>query len=245
MHLTFYFQGEPFIHPSLLEMIQKAHREKIYTMVSTNGHFLDPDTCHRIVLSGLDRIIVSLDGLSQEIYQKYRIGGKVEKVIEGIKNLVKIRKEHKANHPYIILQTIVFSHNESELEQINLLAKELEVDQIEFKTAQIYDYSESPDLIPEQSLYARYFKNEEGKFEIKNKLSNQCWRMWQGCVITWDGKVVPCCFDKDATHQLGQLMHQPLKEIWRSKAYYHFRQNILQSRKSIDICTNCTEGGFT
>lgn len=71
---------------------------------------------------------------------------------------------------------------------------------------------------------------------------NECWRMWSSCVVTWDGKVVPCCFDKDATHQLGDIQSQPLKQIWKSTSYQAFRQSLLTNRQEIDICQNCTEG---
>ena len=80
------------------------------------------------------------------------------------------------------------------------------------------------------------------RYELKNKLLNQCWRMWQGCVITWDGKIVPCCFDKDAKYKLGNLERDTFESIWFSESYNNFRRSILKSRNQIDICTNCTEG---
>jgi radical SAM protein with 4Fe4S-binding SPASM domain len=61
-------------------------------------------------------------------------------------------------------------------------------------------------------------------------------------VITWDGLVAPCCFDKDATHRLGDLKATSFKEIWRSPAYQSFRQQLWKGRKNIDICANCSEG---
>jgi radical SAM protein with 4Fe4S-binding SPASM domain len=73
-------------------------------------------------------------------------------------------------------------------------------------------------------------------------MANHCWRLWQDPVITWDGLVAPCCFDKDATHRLGDLKATSFKEIWRSPAYQSFRQQLWQGRKNIDICANCSEG---
>lgn len=113
---------------------------------------------------------------------------------------------------------------------------------MKIKTAQIYDFENGHDLIPEQETYSRYKKGASGKYEIKNELLNQCWRMWQGCVITWDGKIVPCCFDKDAKYQLGNLQTERFESIWYSEAYTNFRRSVLKSRNQIDICTNCTEG---
>jgi radical SAM protein with 4Fe4S-binding SPASM domain len=53
---------------------------------------------------------------------------------------------------------------------------------------------------------------------------------------------VPCCFDKDATHQLGNIKHQSFKEIWNNENYRQFRKDISKGRKNIDICSNCSEG---
>jgi radical SAM protein with 4Fe4S-binding SPASM domain len=66
--------------------------------------------------------------------------------------------------------------------------------------------------------------------------------MWSGCVITWDGLVVPCCFDKDAKHRFGDLKNESFKKIWQSDHYNNFRNAILRSRGEIDICKNCSEG---
>jgi len=65
--------------------------------------------------------------------------------------------------------------------------------------------------------------------------------MWSSSVISWDGRVVPCCFDKDAKHQLGQLDEDSFRHIWKNKKYNAFRKQIFKARREIDICRNCTE----
>ena len=93
-----------------------------------------------------------------------------------------------------------------------------------------------------QTWYSRYKKNGDGKFSIKNELLDHCWKMWHSCVITWDGKVVPCCFDKDAHFVLGDLNQNTFKEIWTGEKYNEFRASLLRSRSEIEMCRNCTEG---
>ena len=97
-------------------------------------------------------------------------------------------------------------------------------------------------LIPLQEKYARYTKQADGTYSVKHALTNHCWKLWHACVITWDGLVVPCCFDKDAQHRLGDLKSKSFKEVWQGKEYQRFRSAILQGRDKIDICNNCTEG---
>ncbi len=242
IYLTFYFQGEPYLNPQFLELVQYAHKKKIYTATSTNAHYLNNKNARKTVESGLDRLIISIDGTTQETYQSYRIGGKLDKVIEGTKNIIKWKKELKSSKPHVIFQFLVVKPNEHQVDEVREIARELGVDQVALKTAQIYDYKNGNELIPTIDKYSRYKKKEDGTYRIKNKLLDHCWKMWHSCVITWDGKIIPCCFDKDAHFTMGNLMKNSFASIWNSDPYRKFRKSLLSSRSSIEMCTNCTEG---
>jgi radical SAM protein with 4Fe4S-binding SPASM domain len=243
LYLIFYFQGEPYLNPDFLPMVQYAHQKGIYTATSTNAHYLTDAKAKETVESGLDRLIISIDGTSQEVYEQYRIGGKLEKVIEGAKNIVKWKKVLKSKTPFVFFQFLVVKPNEHQIEAIKKLGAEIGVDQVRFKTAQVYDFQNDPHgLVPTIEKYSRYKKDKAGNRQVKSGLSNHCWKLWHANVITWDGLVVPCCFDKDATHQLGNLHTQSFKETWNNSNYKQFRQELITSRKNIDICANCSEG---
>ena len=242
IYLTFYFQGEPYLNPNFLDMVKYASDKGIYTSTSTNAHYLTEEQARKTVESKLDRLIISIDGTTQDTYEQYRIGGQLQKVIEGTKNIIEAKKVLKSNTPHVVFQFLVVKPNEHQLEYVKKLAHKLGVDEVVFKTAQVYDFENGNPLIPENIKYSRYKKNNDGTYSIKNKLLNQCWRMWSSCVVTWDGIVVPCCFDKDAKHQLGDLKNQNFKKLWKSVIYQNFRKSILKSRKEIDICKNCSEG---
>jgi len=242
IYLIFYFQGEPFINPAFLDMVRYARNKGIYTITSTNGHFLNNENARKTIESGLDRLIISVDGTTQETYESYRKEGNLEVVLQGAKNVVKWKKELKSKTPHIIFQFLVVRPNEHQIPEIYKLAEEIGIDEVKLKTAQVYDYEHGNDLIPTIGKYARYEKTDKGTWRVKNKLLNHCWKLWHACVITWDGLVVPCCFDKDATHQLGDLKNVPFPEIWKGEAYNQFRTRLLGGRDKIDICTNCTEG---
>lgn len=238
--LTFYFQGEPYLNKEFLSMVKYAHQKGIYTMTSTNAHYFTPENAVETVQSGLSRIIVSMDGVTQETYEQYRKGGSLEKVKEGTRLLVEAKRKLKSATPHIVLQFIVFGHNEHEVDQVKKLGKELGVDEVKIKSAQIYDFTNNH-LLPSSEKHSRY-KNDNGRYLIKQELMNHCWRMWSSAVITWDGKVIPCCFDKDAHYQLGTVGEESFGRIWLSEGYNEFRNKVLVNRKAIDICTNCTEG---
>jgi len=243
IYLIFYFQGEPYLNPGFLEMVRYASDKKIYTATSTNAHYLTEENARKTVESGLDRLIISIDGTTQEVYEQYRIGGNLEKVIAGARQMVKWKKELKSRTPFIIFQFLVVKPNEHQVAEIKALGKEIGVDAVWFKTAQVYDYENDPNqLITTIDTYSRYKKNAAGKYEPKGKMENHCWKLWHANVITWDGLVVPCCFDKDAMHQLGDTKNQSFKEIWNNENYRQFRKDITKGRKNIDICSNCSEG---
>lgn len=242
-YLLFYFQGEPYLNRQFLDWVRYASQKGIYTATSTNAHYLDDETARKTVLSGLDRLIISIDGTTQQTYQSYRVGGKLDKVLEGTRNVIAWKKKLKSPTPHVVFQFLVVKPNEHQVAEVKALAKELSVDAVGLKTAQIYDYQQGSPLIPEQARYTRYKKLVDGTYAIKNKLLNHCWKMWHSCVITWDGKVVPCCFDKDASHQMGDMNQASFQSIWSGAAYRRFRRSLLRSRSEIEICKNCTEGG--
>lgn len=241
-YINYYFQGEPFLHPSFLELIKEAKKHRIYTSTSTNAHFISEQKAAEIVTSGLDRLIISIDGLTQETYENYRVHGELSKVIEGTKRLVEAKKQRNSHTPYLIFQFLAVKQNEHEVPAVFQLGKEMGIDEVRIKTAQLYNYENGNPLMPENEDFSRYKKQADGTYKLKYKTGNHCWRMWSSSVLTWDGKVVPCCFDKDAKHVLGSVQQENFTDIWKSEKYQQFRRQILRGRNQIDICQNCSEG---
>lgn len=241
-YLTFYFQGEPYLNPHFLDLVQIAESKKVYTATSTNAHYLDEVNARRTVESGLSRLIISVDGATQETYQQYRVGGSLDKVLEGARNVVEWRKKLRSATPFTVFQFLVVKPNEHEMNDMLRIAKEVGVDKVVFKKAQIYDFEHGSPLIPDNPRFSRYVRKPDGSWTLRHKLENRCWKMWHSCVITWDGKVVPCCFDKDAKYVMGDLNSQSLKTIWNNEKYNAFRRQLFQKRDEIDICRNCSEG---
>ena len=209
IYLIFYFQGEPYINPVFLDMVKYAKDKGIYTITSTNGHFLNDANAKKTIESGLDRMIISVDGTTQETYENYRKEGNLESVLQGARNIVKWKKEMNSATPHTIFQFLVVKPNEHQIDEIYKIAEEIGIDEVKLKTAQVYEYEQGNDLIPTIEKYSRYKKNTDGTYSVKNKLLNHCWKLWHACVITWDGLVVQCCFDKDAQHRFCLLYTSP------------------------------------
>src|SRR4051794_19291276 len=164
MYLVFYFQGEPYLNPDFLEMVRYAALKKIYTATSTNAHYLNDSNAKKTVESGLDRLIISIDGTTQETYEAYRIGGSLEKVIEGTRNVISWKKKLQSNTPHIIFQFLVVKPNQHQIKDVRKLAKEMGVDEVKLKTAQIYDHEHGSPLMTDVEEYSRYKKNIDGTF---------------------------------------------------------------------------------
>jgi radical SAM protein with 4Fe4S-binding SPASM domain len=243
MYLILYFQGEPYLNTGFLDMVKYASEKNIYTATSTNAHYLTDENCKKTVESGLKRMIISIDGTTQDTYSSYRIGGNLDKVLEGARRMVAWKRKLNSPTPVILFQFLVVKPNEHQIEDVLRLGRETGVDKVLLKTAQIYDYADGNELIPMLDKYSRYKLNPQtGKYEIKNNLLNHCWKLWQGAELTWDGRVLPCCFDKDAQHEMGKMPESSFASIWRSARYDHFRRQVIKGRSHIDICNNCTEG---
>ncbi|MDA3780792.1 MAG: SPASM domain-containing protein, partial [Bacteroidales bacterium] len=107
--------------------------------------------------------------------------------------------------------------------------------------AQIYNFSSKTNIITDINRYSRYKKDASGNYLIKKIQYNKCKRLWQTSVITWQGKILPCCFDKSEDYIMGNINSESLQNIWLNKQYNSFRKQILKKRAKIDICNNCTE----
>ncbi|PSK99256.1 radical SAM/SPASM domain-containing protein [Cecembia rubra] len=240
-YLHLYFQGEPFLHPKFTDLVSLANQSGIFTSTSTNAHYLSEQNIKKTLDSGLKQLIISMDGITQEVYESYRVGGKLSKVQEGLGRLLQIRKEKKLLYPRVVLQFLVTGKNEHQIPELKDWAKKMGVDELQLKSTQIYNFENGSDLIPSEPQYSRYVPDGKGKWKLKKEIENKCWRMWQGAVITWDGRVVPCCFDKDGSHEMGKIGENNLEKIWKNKKYQTFRNQLLENRKQIEICKNCTE----
>lgn len=238
-YVQLFFQGEPFINPRLADMIRYARSKRMYVSVSTNAHYLRPDTVRALFVSGLDRLIVSIDGMSEATYQEYRVGGSLAKVL-GALDLLDAERAASPSSMEVVLQFLITRANEHEIPALRALAAKHRA-AVALKTIQVYSLESAEQFLPREEKYRRY-TIEAGELRMKGALRNRCVRLWERSVITWDGVVVPCCFDKNAAYPLGTVNGRRFRDIWRSEEYHAFRRRILAGRRDVPMCTNCTEG---
>ena len=240
-YLTLYFQGEPLMHPQIGAMIAYAKSKKMFVFTSTNGHFFTEKNAKTIVESKLDKLIVSLDGATQADYEQYRVGGDFNRVIEGIKTLSAVRSDLKSKVPLIVAQVLLLKTTENHLSQIQEMALNSGCDAVELKKAQFYQPNNESSLLPQNPNYLRYKYYKKLGWQPINKGKIGCNRLWNSLVITWDGKILPCCYDKDATYLMGTLESTSVYSAFHSKEAKQFRKEVFTNKSTIEICSNCGE----
>ena len=233
--MQFYFQGEPLLNSALPQMVREAHERGLYTIVSTNGQAMTAETAEALVAAGLNRIIVSMDGLTEASYQAYRAGGSLERCQAALRHL-RSAKERLHGHTTIELQVLRLKTNEHEWAAFKRQYKALGADRLVFKTAQLYDYENGNPFMPSDPKYSRYIQGPDGQYR-RRKLGRGCLRVWSGVVVTTTGEVLPCCYDKAHTHAYGNIMNTPMHELFRNAASMAFRRAAL--REQPHICQQC------
>ncbi len=232
-----YFQGEPMMHPRFFDIVE-LFRE-MNPVISTNGHFLDEESCARLAASPLKKIIISYDGVTPGVYNIYRRGGDHVIVTEGIRKLAAtVRK--KGSSPVIEIQFLLHRGNEHEVLATKAFAASLGAG-FKIKSMQVLDIKRAGEWMPSTRQRSRYVLSE-GEWKSTGTPVKGCMRMWTTAVITSDGDAVPCCFDKNASHVMGNLNSQSFREIWQGERYCKFRKAVMKNRREIDICRDCPEG---
>ncbi len=236
--IQFYFQGEPLLNSALPAMVKMSHEAGLFTVVSTNAQMLDMFMARRLVEAGLSRIIVSIDGFSEESYNAYRAGGSLQCALDGLRYLRMAREEY-GSHICIELQVLRLSSNESEWEWIRKHYTSLGATRLVFKTAQLYDYRHGHVLMPSKEHYSRYRKGSDGLYYLHRAKHRSCYRLWSGCVITAEGDVIACCYDKHVQHTFGNISKDTLRTLWYGDKANAFRKAVVKNKEDIGMCREC------
>lgn len=234
--IQLFFQGEPLLNPALPYFIRLAHQRNIYTIVSTNAQSLDRNIARRLAAAGLNRLIVSVDGLTQESYEQYRTGGKLNRVLYGLQHVQ--RAKQCWNKAMIIeMQVLRLRSNEEQWADFRRQYRHLGADRLVFKTAQFYNYQNGKPLMPSNEHFSRYQTDHNGEYHLKKRQKRICKRLIYGCVISTQGDILPCCYDKDYQFRFGNILSMSFDDIWHSTQARTFRKAV--RKKTVHICSNC------
>jgi MoaA/NifB/PqqE/SkfB family radical SAM enzyme len=235
-----YNWGEPFLHSQIFDMIRYASERKISVQLSSNLNYFSEEMAKQAVTSGLARLLVSVDGATQETYERYRRGGRLEVVIRNLRLLVEAKHRADSSTPFITFRTLINRYNEHEIDQLRHMAADLEVDS--FSTGPIFvntrNKEQVEEWLPEDERLSYYDYSAEHLENVWH-----CADLWESFTINWDGGIAPCCWLQDPAHDFDNAFTKPLQEIWNGEAYVSSRRVFSLggpregSRQT--ICTRC------
>jgi radical SAM protein with 4Fe4S-binding SPASM domain len=237
--------GEPLLNPQIGPMIAYAQQRGIAVVCSTNGIPLaEEKPAADVVRSGLNTLIVSVDGIHQETYQHYRRGGSLEEVVKGIRTIVATRQQLSANNPRVILQFIVMKHNEHEIPEVKEMARTLGVDACTVRTLNPFkqlrsDAEEAPAAFSTTLPRYQRSRGNGGKTPPAQLRRSACPQLWNNSNVHWNGAVCSCCYDFAEQQPLGNLQNESFKEIWSGMPYRRLRRQLLRNPEELSNCRDC------
>ncbi|MBO7141836.1 MAG: SPASM domain-containing protein [Bacteroidales bacterium] len=234
LNLFLYFQGEPYSNPQFTRLIEIAHSSNIFTVTSSNGHLINNDNAENTVLAGLDKIIIPLDGYSQDSYSAYRSGGSFAAAKNAITLIANAKRRLRRKNPVIEVQCLASKITENHLKEIKRIAIECGADKFCVKTMQIETDEGFEKFLPTNQRLSRYTRDNELKHKVKF-----CRRIFQSVVITSELNVLPCCYDKETQFILGNLHQASLHDIIHSSKAKELYNRILYSLPHLKMCKNC------
>lgn len=238
--IDLYNWGEPFLHPQVFDMIEYASARNIGTKISTNLNYFNEQMASRCIESGLEQLVLSLDGADQQTYEAYRVGGNLDRVLRNLKILVEAKKARGSLFPIITVRVLLNRHNETQIPEIRQLARRLGVDNVVI--APILVDTDKPEDVEEwlpsdqSRSYYDYASGEDKTFQKRE----HCPYLWQTCVLSWNGGVSPCCWYDDPTNDFGNVRVESIGRIWNNEFYVSSRQLFRGERPEKEtVCTRC------
>ena len=234
LNLFLYFQGEPYLNPLFTRLIEIAHKNRIFTVTSSNGHLINNDNAEKTVIAGLDKIIIPLDGYDQESYSTYRHGGSFAAAKTAITLIANAKRRLKKRNPIIEVQCLASKNTENHLKEIKQIALECGANKFCVKTMQIETEDGFKTFLPDNQQLSRYTKDYKLKHPIKF-----CRRVFQSVVITSELNILPCCYDKDTQFILGNLHQETLPKIIKQQKNLNLLHKIELLKQRPLMCCNC------
>ncbi len=217
--------GEPLLHPNLLEMIRYAKGKTLVTTFNTNANLLDEGKSRAIIEAGLDLIIFSVEGASNNIYGKIRRGGNYEIVQNNIHCFLNLKKELGVTKPETRIETLIMKGTENEIKKIVEYWQPY-VNKVMVSSVCEYGGVRGLSLLE---------KNMKSKKIL-------CPSLWRSLAVLWNGDVTVCCGDLAGDLVIGNIMKSDIRSLWNSTKLNEMRR-IHRKREfeKIPRCNDCED----
>jgi MoaA/NifB/PqqE/SkfB family radical SAM enzyme len=229
-YLYLHIWGEPLLNKDIFKIIEYSSRFT-KTNISTNGHQITEKSAEALIKSGVTDIIVSIDGMSQDVYASYRVGGKVDRAIGALNRLQKVNLQLGAK-VNIMPQFIVFRHNQHEMKYFADLCRSLHL-RPTFKAPYLRNRNSSYS----PSDYTQFIRPVYHDISALRSAMTECPNVKDVFTILLDGSAVICCHDYQKATCFGNIYQQSVEEIWNSAEFKKVR-HCISSGNAPDFCVD-------
>lgn len=220
--LNLYNWGEPLLHPQIFDMVEYAASKGLSVRISSNLNSMTLEQARLMVESGLEELLVNLDGATQETYAIYRVGGSLARVVENIREITRVKKRFNTPFPLITARVLVTKYNYDEISQIRALAWSLNVDR--FVVSPIHVNLRRSDDINRWVVQ----KQKSVEFAGLPRKPRKCDQLWFNLTISWDGGVFPCCWFHEQEYDFGNVYEEgSLIMIWNNDRFVQSRNFVI------------------
>jgi radical SAM protein with 4Fe4S-binding SPASM domain len=220
--------GEPTLHPDLFKIIQYAKEKKVVDVnIHTNCTRLSPEFNQKLIESGLDRIILSIDSADKEVYEKMRVGADFEKIYAAVDDLIQQRNNSPKKRPHIKVNFI--NTNENDPTELNRFIHYWQDKANRIAILRYLDCKEG-----DEKLY-----HKENYVQDKNFC---CPELWRRLTILSDGTATLCTRDMTKKFVVGNALTQSISSIWNGERINHVRQLHQHVEfKKLMLCNECPD----
>ena len=226
--------GESLVHPEFGRFVRYAVSKGVRACMSVNPIMLTPAIADELLGTGITKLYISLDGHDDESF--YKIRGVKDAYEKSKANLLEFlrKKSELGLKTRIVLSMINFGLNRESIERQRSYWESVPgIDEYLCKAFITWngDAADVNKLADEQT------DNEEMR---KRYPTPACSVPWETLSVTWDGEIVPCCFDYDKKYPLGNLKEHSLTEIWNGERMRALRREFLANNVQNELCRRCT-----
>jgi len=236
--ISFPWYGEPFTHKDFEQFVRYASAEGLAIRIQTNGTYLNKCNLNYLVECNIHLISIAIDGLDQETYEIYRVGGNLDEVTAGVRRLADLRNEKGGKYPqHIRMNFIAMGHNEHQLEHVQAFSRKIGADSVKVKTVHVDRTQDGRNFLPADPDLRRY----EDDFRLKSGRDTQpgCPTLWRSAVISWDGTMGLCCIDSDCEYSPGNVFEDGFFNVWFGEKMQAYRKHVLTDKAGIPLCKGC------
>lgn len=241
--------GDPFMHPQIVEILELSKSTGAAVSVSTKGAYFTPGALESLVKINLDELVISLFAASKPVFSTMhpkKSPQLFERIVDSLKYLAKLRTREFPK-PFLVLLFVVCKYNYQETDSFLDLAREVRADKVAFKRVAVVPNTRSLlldgndyEILKEKLLAVEEKSRKYGiptnmdEFRIttlsglrNGVYSKNLYQKIPCCVgftysrIEVDGNVAPCCGCLEWS--MGNLKEKHFKEIWEGPEYSRFR----------------------